>query len=216
VTLAKFPHSPGAAALRRVVPSLQTLPAGTVLARVYFSRSPHALRWNELRRFGPLNGRWDHHQPTVEGLPCLQERGVYYAAGDAKTCLAETFQATRRIDRVFQAPWLVVFKTVQALDVLDLSGDFATRMGASMAIHSGSRVRAREWARDLYEAFPASEGILYAASMHGGAPAIAINERALKRGQLFPAHPEFHRALADDAMLDPLKHAARALGYALR
>jgi hypothetical protein len=109
-----------------------------------------------------------------------------------------------------------VFKMVQALDVLDLSGDFATRMGASMAINSGSRVRAREWARDLDEAFPASEGILYASSMHGGAPAIAINERALKRGALFPAHPELHRALADDAMLDPLKHAARALGYALR
>jgi hypothetical protein len=214
--LAKFPQSPGAAALARVLPSWQTLPAGTVLARVYFSRSPHALRWNELRRFGPLNARWDHHQPTAKGLPCWQERGVYYAAGDAKTCLAEVFQATRRIDRVFQAPWLVVFKTVQALEVLDLSGDFATRMGASMAIHSGSRVRARAWARDLYEAFPASEGILYSASMQGGAPALAINERALQRGALFPAHPEFHRALADDAMLDPLKHAARALGYALR
>jgi hypothetical protein len=52
--------------------------------------------------------------------------------------------------------------------------------------------------------------------MQGGAPALAINERALQRGALFPAHPEFHRALADDAMLDPLKHAARALGYALR
>lgn len=216
MTLAKFPHSPGAAALALVEPCVKTLPAGTVLARVYFSRSPHALRWNELRRFGPLNGRWDHHQPTAKGLPCLQERGVYYAAGDARTCLAEAFQDTRRIDRAFQAPWLVVFKTVQALDVLDLSGDFATRMGASMAIHSGSRVRAREWARDLYEAFPTLEGILYASSMHGGAPAIAINERALRRGALFPAHPELHRALADDAMLDPLKHAARALGYALR
>ena len=216
MTLAKFPHSPGAAALARVTPSVVTLPAGTVLARVYFSRSPHALRWNELRYFGPLNGRWDHHVATADGLPCLQKRGVYYAAGDAKTCLAEAFQATRRIDRVFRAPWLVVFKTIQALEVLDLSGDFATRMGASMAIHSGSRVRAREWARDLYEAFPKSEGILYAASMHGGAPAIAINERALKRGGLFPRHPEFHRALADDVMLDPLKHAARGLGYALR
>jgi hypothetical protein len=32
----------------------------------------------------------------------------------------------------------------------------------------------------------------------------------------FPAHPLFHRALADDVMLDPLKHAARAPGYALR
>jgi hypothetical protein len=89
-------------------------------------------------------------------------------------------------------------------------------MGASMAIHSGSRVRARGWARDLYEAFPTAQAIFYPASMPGGAPAFALNERALEGGPLFPAHPEFHRALADDAMLDPLKHAAKALGYALR
>jgi len=47
--------------------------------------------------------------------------------------------------------------------------------------------------------------------MNGGAPALALNERAL-RGALFPPHPLFHRALADDVMLDPLKHAAQALG----
>jgi hypothetical protein len=51
--------------------------------------------------------------------------------------------------------------------------------------------------------------------MHGGQHAIALNERALK-DRLFPAHPLFHRALADDLMVNPLKHAARALGYALR
>ncbi len=145
----------------------------------------------------------------------MQLRGVYYAARNAKTCLAEVFQAARRIDRVFQAPWLVVFETRGELKLLDLTGDFATRMGASMAIHSGSRGRARGWARDLYEAYPEIQGILYAASMHGGAPALALNERALKR-PFFPAHPLFHRALADDAMLDTLKHAARDLGYALR
>jgi hypothetical protein len=145
----------------------------------------------------------------------MQSRGIYYAAGDAKTCLAEAFQATRRIDRVFQAPWLVVFEIQARLKLLDLTGDFATRMGASMAIHSGSRGRARSWTRDLYEAYPEVQGILYAASMHGGRHAIALNERALKE-PLFPEHPLFHRALADDVMLDPLKHAARELGYALR
>ena len=145
----------------------------------------------------------------------MQTRGIYYAARDAKTCLAETFQATRRIDRVFQAPWLVVFETLRELKLVDLNGEFATRMGASMAIHSGSRGRARGWARDLYEAYPGTQGIMYAASMYGGAPAMALNERAL-RAPLFPAHPLFHRALADDAMLDTLRHAATGLGYALR
>jgi RES domain len=219
--LAKFPHSPGAAALANIMPSVRRLSAGTTLARVYFTRSPHALSWDAFRYTGPLNSRWDHHVSNAQGAGDAlavggEVRGIYYAAADAKTCLAEVFQDTRRIDRAFQAPWLVVFKTLRVLEVLDLTGDFATRMGASMAIHSGSRGRARGWARDLYQAFPAAQGILYAASMHGGAPAFALNERALKGGPLFPLRPEFHRALADDAMLDPLKHAARALGYALR
>lgn len=85
-----------------------------------------------------------------------------------------------------------------------------------MAIHSGSRVRSKGWARDLYDAFPEAEGLLYAASIRGAAPAVALNERALLRGPLFPPHPEFHRALADDVLLDPLKIAARDIGYALR
>ncbi len=214
--MAKFPRSPGVGALARLSPSTVTLGAGTPLARVYFTRSALALAWNEFRYVGPLNSRWDHHLPNADGAACLQERGIYYAAVDAKTCLAEVFQDTRRIDRAFQSPWLVVFKIVQALELLDLSGDFATRMGASMAIHSGSRARARGWARDLYEAYPQLQGILYAASMQSGAPALALNERALRSGPFFPAHPEFHRALADDVLLDPLKNAAKALGYALR
>jgi hypothetical protein len=162
-----------------------------------------------------VNSRWDHHLPDVDGRSHTQARGIYYAAADAKTCLAEVFQVTRRIDRVFQAPWLVVFETTAKLMLLDLTGEFATRMGASMAIHSGSRGRARGWARDLYEAFPDMQGILYAASMHGGRPAMALNERML-RSNPFPAHPLFNRALADDVMLDPLKAAASDLGYALR
>jgi hypothetical protein len=213
--VAKFPNSPGVDALARLVPAMHTLPAGTILARVYYSRVSYAQAWNQFRYYGPLSSRWDHHVPDAAGKPKHQERGVYYAARDAKSCLAEVFQATRRIDRVFQAPWLVVFETVAPVVLLDLTGDFATRMGASMAIHSGSRGRARGWARDLYEAYPESQGISYAASMHGGKPAVALNERALTT-PLFPAHPLFHRALSDDTLLDPLKHAARALGYALR
>jgi len=44
--------------------------------------------------------------------------------------------------------------------------------------------------------------------MHGGAPALALNERTLL-GNLFPPHAVFHRALADDVMRDPLKRAAQ-------
>jgi len=211
----KFPGSPGAAALARLDPAIRAMPAGTRLARIYYSRAAHALRWNEFRRVGPLNSRWDHHLPAADGAARNQDRAIYYAATDAKTCLAEFFQHTRRVDRAFQSPWLVVFETARPLDLLDLNGDFATRIGASMGIHTGSRIRARGWARDLYDAFPTVHGILYASSMNGGEPALALTDRAEKAG-LFPPHPLLHRALADDVLLDSMKHAAHRLGYALR
>lgn len=213
--MAKFPGSPGVAALRRIDPSTTTIAAGRRLARIYYSRGEHPVRWNEFRHYGPVNARWDHHLPDANGAPKAQGRSVYYAASDAKTCLAEFFQTTRRIDRARQAPWLVVFELTRPFELLDVTGDFATRMGASMAIHSGSRARARSWARDLYVAFPEAQGVLYCSSMNAGQPAIALNDRAEKVDP-FPRHPLFNRALADDVMLDPLKHAAAKLGYALR
>jgi hypothetical protein len=213
--MAKFPNPPGVDVLRGLQPEIKTIAAGCRLARIYYSRSRHSLAWNQFRHFGPLNSRWDHHLPDSAGAPALQERSVYYAAVDAKTCLAEFFQYTRRIDRAAQAPWLVVFELARPVELLDLSGDFATRIGASMQIHSGSRARARRWACDLYDAFPGIHGIYYASSVNGGEPALALTDRAEKLG-VFPAHPLLHRALADDVLLDALKDAADRLGYALR
>lgn len=213
--MAKFPHSPGIEALKRLVPTTFTLPASTRLARVYYTNGAHPRTWNSFRHVGPCNARWDHHVADATGAAVEQKRGIYYAASDGKTCLAEAFQDTRRIDRAYQAPWLVVFDSVAPLLVLDLTSDFVTRIGASMAIHSGARARVREWARDLYEAFENIQGIRYASSMNAGAAALALNERAAA-SHVFPSNPVFHRALGDDVLLDPLKHAARVLGYALR
>ncbi len=211
----KFPNPPGADALARLTPVVRTFPPGSRVARVYYTRSRHSLSWGEFRHFGPLNSRWDHHVPDSTGAPVRQDRSIYYAAADAKTCLAEFFQHARRIDRAAQSPWLVVFELARPLELLDLTGDFATRIGASMEIHSGSRARARRWACDLYEAFPDLDGILYASSMNGGEPALALTDRAEKRAVL-PEHPLLHRALADDALIDSLKDAADRLGYGLR
>ena len=84
-----------------------------------------------------------------------------------------------------------------------------------MSRAAGSRVRAREWAQRFYEAYDDLHGICYASSMHANDPAIALDDRAEKTKAL-PAHPRFNRALADDALLNVLKHAAAALGYGLR
>jgi hypothetical protein len=181
---------------------------------VYFTAGPYPTRWNEFRRYGPINARFDHHLPDRVGQPREQERAILYCATSARTCFAEVFQETRRIDRARRAPWLAVFRLERDLALLDLSGTYPTRAGASMAINSGNRARARAWARAWYEAFPELHGIHYASSMHANDPAIALTDRA---GQLapLPRHPDFNRPLADDALLDVLKHAAARLGYGL-
>ena len=83
-----------------------------------------------------------------------------------------------------------------------------------MAINSGNRVRARAWARAFYAAYPDLHGIYYGSSMNGNQPAIALTDRAEALAAL-AEYPEFNRPLADDALLDVLKHCANQLGYAL-
>lgn len=83
---------------------------------------------------------------------------MFYAAAGASTYLAEVFEHTRRIDRVHDAPWLVIFTLRKP---------------------------------------------------------IVLTDRAAAKGAL-PPHPQFNLALADDLLLDVLKHAAADLGYGLR
>ena len=211
--MAKFPQPPGADVVRRISPQTIPLAAGTALARVYFAAGAHPSHWNRFRRFGPTGARWDHHLPNREGRPCQQSRAVLYCAHDVDTCVAEVFQATRRIDRTRDAPWLVVFALREQVTLLDMHGAFATTIGASTAIHSGPRSRARAWARELCEAYPELQGIYYGSSMNGHAPAIVCNERA---ENALPERPLFHRSLNDDTLVEILQRIALRLGYGLR
>jgi hypothetical protein len=80
-----------------------------------------------------------------------------------------------------------------------------------MAINSGPRARARRWSRAIYDAYPALEGLLYASSMDGNRPAVALYERA----DALPARPVFHRALADAAMTSVVAEAAAEFNFAV-
>ena len=104
------------------------------------------------------------------------------------------------------------FSPDRQVRLLDLTGLWPTRAGASMAISSGPRPRAREWSRAIYEAYPDAEGLWYGSSMCGNAPAVALYERAQ---DAVPRVPVFHRALAEPALLGMLEACARELGYAL-
>ena len=211
--MSKFPEPPGVAALRRIDAQTIQLSANTMLARIYFAGGPHPSHWNQFHCFGPTSARWDHHLPNVDGDPMDQDRCVLYRAPDVDTCAAEVFQATRRIDRTRNKPMLVVFALAETVTLLDVRGAFATTIGASTAIHSGPRTRARAWARQLYEAYPTLQGIYYGSSMNGHAPASGLNDRARRA---LPQQPHFHRALNDDMLVDILQGIALRLSYGLR
>jgi hypothetical protein len=213
--VAKLPLPPPPSELAKTPPATCTIPAGTVLARIGFAGGAHPTKWSELRYWGPTASRFDHHLRDPSGKACLQARGVLYAARLAQTCLAEVFQRTRTVDVHTAHPYLAIWPQAADLMLLDLTGVFATRMGASSAIHSGPRPRAQRWAIALYEAYPDLDGILYCSSMNGNAEAIALNERALRKAP-FPASPSVSRMLSDPLVEDLIDEAAERIGYMVR
>ncbi len=104
------------------------------------------------------------------------------------------------------------FAPARDLTLLDLTGAWPTRAGASMALSSGPRSRSRPWSAAIYAAYPRIQGLYYPSSMHANQPAVALYERAL---EALPATPVFHRPLRDPALLSDLERAARHLGYRL-
>lgn len=206
--MAKFPEPPAAAELARISPERKILPRGATLWRLYFRGGRHPTFWNTFRAYGPTSGRFDPQVPP----PSSQTRTVLYAAERGPTCLAEVFQDTRVIDRAARDPWLAAFSLEQSLDLLDLTGSWPTRAGASQAISSGPRPRAQRWSRAIYEAYPSCQGIYYRSSMDGGSPCMALYDRA---SAALPSSPVFHRPLTDPALLPALKGVARETGYGL-
>ena len=205
--MAKLPAPPaGGLALPAIT---TTLAVGTILWRIYSTGGAHPATWSGLRFFGPTHARFDHHDPPA----AVQAKGILYAARAPLTCFAEFFQATRTIDRGRGVPWLVGFELARAVVVLDLTGLWPTRAGASMAINSGQRPRARQWSRAIYAAYANVGGLLYASSMHSNQPAVALYERA--QGAL-PGAPVFNRALADPALHPRLAGAATGLPVSSR
>lgn len=203
----KFPEPPPRSDLVRLGPQLRWLPVGTELWRVYFRGGNHPQVWSGFRSFGPVRtARFDHHLLP----PHEQDRGILYCAADAQTCLAEVYQETRVIDTAGREPWLVGFALTAELALLDLSGNWPTIAGASMAINSGLRPRSRRWSQAIYQAYPGVHGLWYCSSMNANRPALALYERA---EQALPPTPFFHRALADPLLLTPLRNVAFRLGY---
>jgi len=204
--VAKFPEPPPAARLAGLAPDQRVLSAGARAWRIYFQGGPHPTAWNAFRHYGPTAARFDHHLTP----PHVQTRRVLYLAESALTCFAEVFQDIRTIDRSRHDPWLVCFELLRPVILLDLAGPWPTQAGASIAINSGPRPRARRWSQVIYDAYPAIEGLHYASSMNANQPAMMFYERA---STAMPQRPLFHRALADPTLTHAIARAAQRFNY---
>jgi hypothetical protein len=166
------------------------------------------LRWDELRRFGPVpGGRFDPHRPP----PAEQAEGVQYVALDLATAVAEHFQATRVVDRRRRNPVLIGWRPARALRLCDLSGTWPLRAGASHVINTGPRNRCQEWARALRAAFPDLDGLWYSSSMTGEPCVVLFSPSA----DAFPSAPELSQLLAHPGLAPWLAAACRRTGYRL-
>lgn len=207
--MSKFPEPPARGQLAaRLPPHVKVLRKGAIVWRIYNQGGAHATAWNSFRHWGPVASlRFDHHTDP----PRRQSRGIAYGALRVYTCFAEVFQETRTIERSRNRAWLVGFKLARAVLLLDLTGTWPTRAGASMAMNSGRRDRARAWSRRIYEDYARIEGLYYPSSMDSNQPALALYERAQKA---VPVWPVFHRALSDPGLSGAVVRAAGLFNYA--
>lgn len=209
--MSKLPPAPGPETLRSVGPEVERFGVGTRIWRVYYRGGPHPTAWNAFRFFGPVaSARFDHHElPAGES-----ERGILYGATEPDaiaTCVAESFQEDRMLNRWHRDPWMVCFALGDELPLLSLRGKWSTRAGASMNINSTERRDlVQGWSRSIYEAYPEIGGLLYASSMNSNAPAVALYERTQ---ETLSSRPLFHRPLSDPALEHMLKRMCRTIGY---
>lgn len=212
----KLPRHPDLHRLKGIDQSdyLHELDLSKPLWRIYPSAGLYPSRWNEFRHFGPAGARFDQHRNDLVAPPgpSHQNRGILYLADSALTCLAEVFQANRLIDCHFNEPRLAAFQLTRAPRLLDLTGSWPTRAGASMLINAGNHRSARRWAKAIYETYPDIEGLFYCSSMNANQPCIALFERAR---DAVPAAFLSDRALADPNLRRKLLAAAGKLGYRL-
>lgn len=209
--MAKLPNPPASLSL---APAIKPLAAGSVVWRIYKQAGPYPASWNTFRYHGPTPSRFDHHLLNATGKPCQQNRGIVYVTcgrSAAVTALAEAFQSSRVIDRRSGAPWIVAFALARNVRLLDLTSVFPTKAGASMNINSGPRSKARKWSQLFYATYANIDGLYFSSSMYANEPCIALFERADPTA--IPAHPLFHRALADATLLGSLHMAAQQIGY---
>lgn len=210
--MVKLPRPPEPAQLATRAPldgALHTVGTQLTLWRIHYTLGEHVLRWNQPRTWGPARGRFDpHHLP-----PALDpSRSVLYLGDQIPVVLAELFQHTRRVDLTAGGPWLTGLRLTRPMSLLDVTGLWPTRAGASQAIASGPRPQAQAWARVIADTWPDLDGIWYRSSMHGPGHCAALWQPA---EDALPTAPLLSIPLAHPALWNALALACEQLGYRL-
>jgi hypothetical protein len=216
--MARLPEPPTPAALAALLRPdediVQVHPA-TRLVRVFTIAGRHPQEWDGFRRIGPLpHARFDTHPPGPRGRPTdAPTEGVLYFGLSARTSVAEVFQDTSVVDRQTRQPFLVVARPTRPLRLLDLTGLWPTRAGASQEISSGPRARTQEWARAIRAAFPDLDGLWYRSSMDSGNPAVCLWDPPA--GAALPPIPDALVPLDHPGLDVPLARICAVLNYTL-
>lgn len=214
--MARLPLPPPGEVLRRHLRRDEDVVAvhpATRLVRVFSARGNHPQRWDTFRRVGPVpHARFDPHAAS-ETIADDPGNGVLYFGLSVRTSVAEVFQTTSTVDRKTRGPHLVVVRPSRTLHLLDLSGLWPTRVGASQEISSGPKKVTQAWARAIRNELPDVDGLWYRSSMDGGEPAVCLWDPPA--GSALPASPDILLALDHPGLDVPLARVCRELGYVL-
>jgi hypothetical protein len=215
--MSRLPQPPAPAALKSLLRPHEDVVAvhsGTRLVRVFAAGGRHHQRWNTFRRNGPLpHARFDPQPPGPGGGAVDSEMGVLYFGLSVRTSVAEVYQQTSIVDRTTRRPHVVVFQPRRTLRLLDLTGLFPTRAGASQEISSGQKDVTQAWARAIHTAFPDLDGLWYRSSMDSGDPAVCLWDAPA--ADALPATPDVLLPLDYPGLDLPLSRLCEALNYTL-
>lgn len=155
----------------------------------------------------PPAGDLARHEPEIRTI-------TPDVALDVPTAVAEAFQTSRQINRGRGAPYLTGFHPERDLELLDLTGGWPLRIGASDALNTGRKDHCRLWARRLWasalrEAWPKVDGLLHSSAMTGR-ECVTLFDPA---GDVFPERPSFSVPLSHPDLDADLAAVAREIGY---
>lgn len=216
--MARLPLPPPRAVLLKELHRTEDIVAvhpATRLVRIFTAASNHPQSWDTFRYTGPLpHGRFDPHPPARGGGPANDPgHGVCYFGLSVRTSVAEVYQTTSTVDRKTRGPQLVVARPSRTLRLLDLSGLWPTRVGASQEISSGPKKITQAWARAIRAALPEIDGLWYRSSMDSGGPALALWDPPA--GSALPVEPDVLLPLDHPGLDVPLGRICQELNYVM-